>query len=45
MSAKVIERRRELELELSKLGRFQGGAGRAKSVFGRGGPRGAVAPK
>jgi DNA-binding protein H-NS len=41
ISAKVIERRRELESELSKLARFGGGA----IKFGRGGPRGAVAPK
>src|SRR6516165_7034813 len=45
LSSKVLEQRRALESELSKLGRFQGGAGRAKSVFGRGGARGAVAPK
>src|SRR3954465_11495982 len=45
LSSKVLEQRRVLESELSKLGRFQGGAGRAKSVFGRGGARGAVAPK
>jgi DNA-binding protein H-NS len=45
LSSKVLEQRRALESELSKLGRFQGGNGRAKSVFGRGGARGAVAPK
>ena len=45
LSSKVLEQRRALESELSKLGRFQGGTGRAKSVFGRGGARGAVAPK
>ena len=44
LSAKVIDQRRALESELSKLGRFQG-AGRAKAAFGRGGARGAVAPK
>jgi hypothetical protein len=45
LSSKVLEQRRTLESELSKLGRFQGGNGRAKSVSGRGGARGAVAPK
>jgi DNA-binding protein H-NS len=45
LSAKVIDQRRSLESELSKLTRFQGGAGRAKSAFGRGGARGSVAPK
>ncbi len=45
LSSKVLEQRRALETELSKLGRFQGGTGRAKSVSGRGGARGAVAPK
>jgi DNA-binding protein H-NS len=45
LSAKVIDQRRSLESELSKLTRFQGGVGRAKSAFGRGGARGAVAPK
>jgi DNA-binding protein H-NS len=45
LSSKVLEQRRALESELSKLGRFQAGNGRAKSVFGRGGARGAVAPK
>jgi DNA-binding protein H-NS len=45
LSSKVFEQRRALESELSKLGRFQGGTGRAKSIFGRGGARGAVAPK
>jgi DNA-binding protein H-NS len=38
------ERGRSTESELSKLGRFQG-AGRGKAAFGRGGARGAVAPK
>jgi DNA-binding protein H-NS len=42
LSAKVIDQRRS---QLSKLTRFQGGVGRAKSAFGRGGARGAVAPK
>jgi DNA-binding protein H-NS len=45
LSSKVLEQRRTLESELSKLGRFQGGTGRATSVAGRGGARGAVAPK
>ena len=45
LSAKVIDQRRALESELSKLGRFQGGATRGKSAFGRGGARGSVAPK
>jgi DNA-binding protein H-NS len=43
ISAKVTERRRELELELSKLAGF---AGRGKaSKFGRSGRMGHVAPK
>jgi DNA-binding protein H-NS len=42
ISAKVTERRRELEMELSKLARF--GGGKAIKVA-RGGPRGPVAPK
>jgi DNA-binding protein H-NS len=42
ISAKVMERRRELESELSKLGGISGG-GKAKS--GRGGRMGPVAPK
>jgi DNA-binding protein H-NS len=45
LSSKVTEQRRALESELSKLGRLQGGAGRGKSALGRGGARGAVAPK
>jgi DNA-binding protein H-NS len=44
LSAKVVEQRRSLESELSKLTRFQGGTGRSKSAFGRG-ARGKVAPK
>jgi len=44
LSSKILEQRRALESELSKLDRFQGGIGRAKSV-GRGGARGVVAPK
>ena len=44
LSSKVLEQRRALESELSKLDRFHGGTGRAKSV-GRGGARGVVAPK
>ena len=42
INAKVSERRRELEAELSKLARF--GEGRAVK-FGRSGPQGPVAPK
>jgi DNA-binding protein H-NS len=42
LAAKVSEHRGTLESELSKLHRFQG-AGRGKA--GRGGARGAVAPK
>jgi DNA-binding protein H-NS len=45
LAAKVTDERRALELELSKLTRFQGGAGRGKVAFGRGGARGSVAPK
>jgi DNA-binding protein H-NS len=45
LASKVTEQRRALELELSKLDRFEGGKGRGKSAFGRGGARGAVAPK
>src|SRR6266436_4160827 len=45
LASKVTEQRRALESELSKLGRFQGGAGRGKVAFGRSGARGAVAPK
>jgi DNA-binding protein H-NS len=45
LSSKVSEQRRALESELSKLGRFQDGAGRGKSTLGRGGARGSVAPK
>src|ERR1700687_4485948 len=45
LASKVTEQRRALESELSKLGRFDGGAARAKSTLGRGGARGAVAPK
>ena len=43
ISAKVTERRRELELELSKLAGF-GGRGKA-TKFGRGSQMGPVAPK
>jgi len=43
ISAKVTERRHELESELSKLARFGGGGKAIK--FGRGGPKGPVAPK
>jgi DNA-binding protein H-NS len=44
LSNKVIDQRRTLESELSKLTRFQGGAARGKFAA-RGGLRGAVAPK
>src|SRR5713101_2934658 len=44
LSSKVVDQRRTLESELSKLTRFQGGAARAKFAA-RGGLRGAVAPK
>ena len=39
LASKVIEQRRALESELSKLGRYQGGR------TGRGGSKGAVSPK
>jgi DNA-binding protein H-NS len=39
--AHIVGRRRELETELSKLSRFEGGRGKV----GRGGARGSVAPK
>jgi DNA-binding protein H-NS len=44
LSSKVVDQRRTLESELSKLTRFQGGATRGKFAA-RGGLRGAVAPK
>jgi DNA-binding protein H-NS len=44
ISTKVSERRHELESELSKLDGYSGGARRGRPP-GRGGPRGAVAPK
>ena len=44
LSAKVIEQRRTLESELSKLTRFGGGAPRSKLAVGRG-ARGTVAAK
>jgi DNA-binding protein H-NS len=44
ISEKVTARREELESELSKLDGHSGGARRGRPV-GRGGPRGAVAPK
>jgi DNA-binding protein H-NS len=44
LASKVTEQRHALELELSKLDRFQG-AGRGKAAVGRGGARGAVPPK
>jgi DNA-binding protein H-NS len=43
IKAKVTERRRELESDLSKLARF-GGGGKAIKLR-RGGPKGPVAPK
>jgi DNA-binding protein H-NS len=43
ITAKVSERRRELETELSKLASFAGG--RKATKFGRGGARGPVAAK
>ena len=43
ISAKVSERRQELESELSKLDVYSGGARRGRPA-GRGGHRGAVAP-
>ena len=43
ISAKVTERRREIELELSKLAGFGGGHGKVK--FTRDDRRGPVAPK
>lgn len=44
LSSKVVDQRRTLESELSKLTRFQGGASRGKLAT-RGGLSGAVAPK
>jgi DNA-binding protein H-NS len=44
ISARVTERRRELEAQLSKLSGFGGRGGKATKL-GRGGARGAVAPK
>jgi DNA-binding protein H-NS len=44
ISTKVSERRQELESERSKLDGYSGGARRGRPA-GRGGPRGAVAPK
>jgi DNA-binding protein H-NS len=44
INAKVSERRRELEAQLSKLSGF-GGRGGKTPKFGRGGRTGAVAPK
>jgi DNA-binding protein H-NS len=44
ISAKVSERRQELESELSKLDGYSGGARRGRPA-GRGGLRGVVAPK
>jgi DNA-binding protein H-NS len=44
ISTKVSERRHELETELGKLAGYAGGGHRGRPA-GRGGPRGAVAPK
>jgi DNA-binding protein H-NS len=44
ISTKISERRHELESQLSKLDVDSGGARRGRPA-GRGGPRGAVAPK
>jgi DNA-binding protein H-NS len=44
ISAKVSERRRELETELAKLAQFGGRGGKAIRSE-RGGPKGSVAPK
>ena len=44
INAKVSERRRELEAQLSKLSGF-GGRGAKVTKFGRGGRAGPVAPK
>ena len=44
LASKVTEQRKALESELSKLGRYSGGPGRAKA-FGRGIARRGVAPK
>src|ERR1700746_3047418 len=44
ISAKVSERCRQLESQLSKLSGFGGGGGKA-TTFGRGGRTGLVAPK
>jgi DNA-binding protein H-NS len=44
ISEKVSSRREELEAEMSKLEGYTGGARRGRPA-GRGGPRGAVAPK
>ena len=44
LTAKVVDQKRTLESELSKLTGFQGGTGRSKFVLGRG-TKGPVAPK
>jgi DNA-binding protein H-NS len=44
ITEKVSARRHELESELSKLDKYAGGGRRGRPA-GRGGPRGAVAPK
>jgi DNA-binding protein H-NS len=45
LSGKVVNQRRALESELSKLTRFQGGGATRSKLGARGGLRGAVAPK
>jgi DNA-binding protein H-NS len=45
LNSKVIDQRRALESELTKLNRFHGGNGVRKLGSGRGGARGPVAPK
>src|SRR6202049_3041508 len=44
LGAKVVQERRTLQSELTKLSRFEGGGARSRSAFVRG-ARGAVAPK
>ena len=44
INEKIVSRRHELEAEMSKLNGYTGAARRGRPA-GRGGPRGAVAPK
>jgi DNA-binding protein H-NS len=44
LAAKVVDQKRSLESELSKLTRFEGGNGRSKFALGSG-AKGPVAPK